>query len=70
MTKLNSRFSNSLKLVASNEGVNVYRRQLNQTAIYYLMIGGQIKHQGKKKHVMAKFRQYRPAFISTRVHTA
>ena len=69
-TILNSRFANSLKLVASNEGVYVYKRQLNQHPLYMLMSGSQILHVGTRKSVMDKFRKARPAFISDRFHTA
>ena len=69
-TILNSRFANSLKLVASNEGVYVYKRQLNQHPLYLLMSGSQILHVGTRKSVLDKFRKARPASISDRFHTA
>ena len=59
--QLNSRFGNSLKLVASNDGVYVYRRQLNQNPMYFLMVGGQITNIGRRKHIMEKFYKLRPA---------
>lgn len=59
--QLNSRFGNSLKLVASNDGVYVYRRQLNQNPTYFLMVGGQITNVGGRKHIMEKFYELRPA---------
>jgi hypothetical protein len=59
--KLNKRFGNSLKLVASNDGVYVYRRQLNQNAMYFLMVGSTITNVGGRKHIMEKFYNIRPA---------
>jgi len=69
-TILNSRFSNTLKLVASNDGIYVYRRKLNQHPLYLLMSGSQIIHVGTRKSVLDKFRKARPASISDRFHTA
>ncbi len=69
-TTLNSRFRNSLKLVASNEGIYVYKRQLNQHPTYFLMSGSQIISTGSRKSVMDKFRRLRPAYISDRFHSA
>ena len=69
-TTLNSRFSNTLKLVASNDGIYVYRRKLNQHPHYFLMSGSQLIYMGKRKSVMDKFRKLRPAYISDRFHTA
>ena len=69
-TFLNRRFSNTLKLVASNDNVFVYRRQLNQHPTYLLMSGSQIIHMGKRKSVMDKFRKIRPAYISDRFFQA
>ena len=59
--QLNNRFRNSLKLVASNDGIYVYRRQLNQNPTYFLMTGGQITNVGGRKHIMEKFYELRPA---------
>tara|TARA_R110000744_G_scaffold355171_1_gene461667 strand:+ start:445 stop:693 length:249 start_codon:yes stop_codon:yes gene_type:complete len=60
MTQLNSRFSNSVPLrhVKTYGAFHIYKRQPNQTAVYFLIIGGQIKHQGSRKHVFAKFMSY------------
>jgi len=69
-TTLNSRFANTLKLVASNDGIYVYKRQLNQHPTYFLMSGSQIIHIGTRKSVLDKFRGYRPAYISDRFHSA
>lgn len=60
MTQLNSRFTNSVPLrhVKTYGAFHIYKRQPNQTAAYFLIIGGQIKHQGSRKHIFAKFMQY------------
>lgn len=60
MTQLNSHFANSVPLrhVKSFGAFHVYKRQPNQTAVYVLIIGGQIKHQGSRKHIFATFMNY------------
>ena len=60
MTQLNSRFSNSVPLrhVKTYGAFHIYKRQPNQTAVYVLIIGGQIKHQGSKKYISERFMGY------------
>ena len=59
-TTLNSRFSKSLSLVASNDGIYVYKRQKNQHPVYFLMSGSQIIGMGKRKSIMERFYSLRP----------
>ena len=66
MTLLNSHFSSNtpLRHVKSFGAFHVYKRQPNQSAIYYLKVGGQVKHQGRKSYIMGKSRQYALASIN------
>jgi hypothetical protein len=45
----------------TNDGVYVYKRQLNQTAIWRLVSGGTIIREGGRKHIMEQFYKLRPA---------
>ena len=60
MTQLNESFSNSVPLrhVRSFGAFHVYKRQANATAVYFLQIGGQIKHTGSKKYISGRFMSY------------
>ena len=60
MTQLNESFSNSVPLrhVRSFGAFHVYKRQANATAVYFLQIGGQIKHTGSKKYISERFMNY------------
>ena len=60
MTQLNESFSNSVPLrhVRSFGAFHIYKRQANQTAVYFLQIGGQIKHTGSKKYISERFMNY------------
>ena len=60
MTQLNESISNSVPLrhVRSFGAFHVYKRQANATAVYFLQIGGQIKHTGSKKYISGRFMSY------------
>jgi len=66
--ELNNPFSNSLKLVASNDGVYVYRRQMNQNPIYFLVFRNKVTNVGRRKHIMEKFYKMRPAKAEAYFH--
>ena len=60
MTQLNESFSNSVPLrhVRSFGAFHVYKRQANATSVYFLQVGGQVKHTGSKKYISARFMSY------------
>lgn len=62
-------FRSGLELVVSHRNVHVYMRKLNQNPTFYLMSGGLVLHVGKRKHVMRKFREYRPDYFAAQALT-
>lgn len=50
-----------IERVASHGYVQVYKRQLNQTALYLLTFKGTTIHVGKRRHISRKFNNYRGA---------
>lgn len=52
-------FSGGLKIVDSTGQIHLYKRQLNQNAIYFVMVGGVVRHTGGYKHCREMFNTYR-----------
>lgn len=47
-------------IIKSSNGLTLYRRQLNATAIYFVSFFGTVIHCGKRKHCTTMFNYYRP----------
>jgi hypothetical protein len=60
----------SVKILCSSEGLTLYRRQLNQAALYFISYFGTVIHVGKRKHCVNMFNRYRPNAIVGRFATA
>jgi len=51
-------FSRNIKVVDSTGQIHLYMDRPNGTPIYYVMIGGVVRHRGKLKHCRAMFNAY------------
>ena len=51
-------FTRNIKVVASTGQIHLYMDRPNGTPIYYVMIGGVVRHRGKLKHCRAMFNTY------------
>ena len=51
-------FSRNIKVVDSTGQIHLYMDRPNQTPVYFVMVGGKIRHRGSYKHCRAMFNTY------------
>ena len=51
-------FSRNIKVVDSTGQIHLYMDRPNQTPVYFVMIGGKVRHRGSYKHCRAMFNTY------------
>ena len=61
-------FSRNIVCIDSTGQIHLYMDRPNQTPIFYVMVGGKVKHRGKRKHAVAMYN--RLARKAARVATA
>jgi hypothetical protein len=51
-------FSRNIKVVDSTGQIHLYMDRPNQTPVYFVMVGGKIRHRGSYKHCREMFNTY------------
>ena len=63
-------FSRNIRCIDSTGQIHLYMDRPNGTPIYYVMIGGVVRHRGKLKHCRAMFNTYEKMRTSNEVGIA
>ncbi len=51
-------FSRNIRCIDSTGQIHLYMDRQNQTPVFFVMVGGKVRHRGSYKHCRALFNRY------------